>query len=49
MQIIGNQQSRVYHRPDCPGYTATKPKNRRMFNSETEAQAAGYQLAGNCP
>lgn len=49
MQIIGNQQSHVYHRPDCPGYTATKPKNRRMFNTEAEAQAVGYHLAGNCP
>lgn len=47
-QIIGNQQSHVYHRPDCPGYTATKPKNRKMFQSVEEAEAAGYRLAGNC-
>lgn len=48
-QIIGNRRSLHYHRPDCPGYTATKPKNRRMFNSEAEAEAAGYHRAGNCP
>ena len=45
-RIIGNEQSRVYHRPDCPSYTATKPKNRRMFGSVLEAEAAGYRLAG---
>jgi len=48
-QIIGNRLSHHYHRPDCPGYTATKPKNRRMFNSDSEAEAAGYHRAENCP
>lgn len=47
--IIGNKNSHVYHRPDCPNYTATAPKNRRVFNSKEEAEKAGYQLAGNCP
>lgn len=49
MPIIGNRKSHVYHRPDCPSYTATKPENRVMFNSEAEAEAAGYHRAGNCP
>jgi len=48
-QIIGNRPSYHYHRPDCPGYTATKPKNRQMFYSEAEAEAAGYHRAENCP
>lgn len=47
--IIGNKKSHVYHRPDCPSYTATAPKNRRVFNTEVEAEKAGYKLAGNCP
>ena len=47
--IIGNRNSHVYHRPDCPNYTATAPKNRVMFNSEAEAVAAGYNRARNCP
>ena len=47
--IIGNRNSHVYHRPDCPNYTATAPKNRVMFNSAAEAEAAGYRVAGNCP
>lgn len=49
MPIIGNRNSHVYHRPDCPNYTATAPKNRVIFNSEAEAEAAGYRRARNCP
>ena len=49
MAIIGNRHSQVYHRPDCPNYTATAPKNRVMFNSEAEAEAAGFHRARNCP
>jgi micrococcal nuclease len=30
IQIIGNRQSKIYQRPDCPSYTATAPKNRVM-------------------
>jgi micrococcal nuclease len=47
--VIGNRRSRVYHRADCPGYQAVSPQNRIPFDSEREAQAAGYRLAGNCP
>lgn len=47
--IIGNRHSQVYHRPDCPNYTSTAPKNRVLFTSEAEAEAAGYHRARNCP
>ena len=47
--IIGNRNSQVYHRRDCPNYTATAPKNRVLFTSEAEAEAAGYRRARNCP
>jgi len=46
--IIANKKSHIYQRPDCPNYTATAPKNRIMFNSPAEAEAAGYRLAKNC-
>ena len=46
--IIGNRHSHVYHRPDCPNYTSTAPKNRVLFTSEAEAEAAGYHQARNC-
>ena len=49
MAIIGNRNSQVYHRRDCPNYTATAPKNRVLFTSEAEAEAAGYRRARNCP
>ena len=48
-QIIGNRNSHIYHRPDCPSYTSTKPKNRVIFGNAAEAEAAGYRLAANCP
>lgn len=47
--IIGNQDSHLYHRPDCPSYEQIASENRVEFASETEAEAAGYRLAGNCP
>jgi len=47
--IIGNQNSKMYHRPGCPGYAKITPENRVPFASEEEAQAAGYRVAGNCP
>lgn len=49
MQIIGNRNSQIYHRPECPSYMTTKPENRVMFNSAAEAEAAWYHRAGNCP
>jgi endonuclease YncB( thermonuclease family) len=48
IQIIGNRQSKIYQRPDCPNYTATSPKNRVMFNSAKEAEQAGYRVAKTC-
>jgi len=47
--IIGNRKSKIYHRPDCPGYEQVSSENRVPFMSQQEAQAAGYRLAGNCP
>lgn len=47
--IIGNRNSRKYHRPDCPGYRDMAEKNRVFFKSVEEAEAAGYKRAGNCP
>lgn len=47
--VIGNRKSHIYHRPDCPNYSQIAPKNRVAFNSATEAEEAGYRVAGNCP
>lgn len=47
--IIGNSNSKKYHRPDCSGYRDMAEKNRVFFQSVAEAEAAGYKRAGNCP
>jgi len=47
--IIGNRKSQVYHLSvGCPSYGQVSPKNQITFDSESEAQAAGYRKAGNC-
>jgi deoxyribonuclease-1 len=46
--MIGNRKSKIYHRPDCPGYDQVSVQNRVPFMSEQDAQVAGYRLAGNC-
>ena len=47
--IIGNRKSQIYHLSmGCPGYAQVSAKNQIAFDSEPEAQAAGYRKAGNC-
>jgi endonuclease YncB( thermonuclease family)/methylphosphotriester-DNA--protein-cysteine methyltransferase len=47
--IVGNRNSKKYHRPDCPGYRDMAERNRVFFKTVDEAEAAGYKRAGNCP
>ena len=47
--MIGNRQSKIYHRPNCPGYNQVSSQNRAPFRDDAEARAAGYRVAGNCP
>jgi len=46
--IIGNRNSHIYHLPGCPGYGALKEKNEVYFESEEQAEHAGYRRAKNC-
>jgi competence protein ComEC len=39
--VIGNRNSKVYHRPDCRGLP--KPQNQVRFRSAQEAERAGYR------
>ena len=48
-QIIGNRNSKIYHLPNCPDYSKVSERNRVRFETEAEAQAAGYRKARNCP
>jgi hypothetical protein len=47
-EVIGNKNSKKYHLQGCPGYSQVGEKNRVMFKSAAEAEAAGYMKAGNC-
>lgn len=47
--VIGNVKSKAYHRSDCPGYRDMAEANRVFFKTVSEAEAAGYRRAGNCP
>ncbi|MFO9748030.1 MULTISPECIES: endonuclease [Providencia] len=47
-QVKGNRNSHKYHLSHCSGFKTTADKNAVMFVDESAAQAAGYELAGNC-
>jgi endonuclease/exonuclease/phosphatase family metal-dependent hydrolase len=43
---------KLYHLPACPSYAEVRiepERGERLFASESEARAAGFQKAGNCP
>ena len=40
--------SKKYHYSWCASASKIKEENKFWFNSEKEAEAAGYTLAGNC-
>lgn len=49
---ISAKGKKLYHRPDCPSYAATRideSRGERFFATEAEAQAAGWTRAPNCP
>jgi methylphosphotriester-DNA--protein-cysteine methyltransferase len=48
-EVIGNKNSKIYHRPDCPGYNGVSEKNQVKFKTVAEAEAAGFRAAKNCP
>lgn len=46
-KIWGNPRSRVYHVPGQASYHSGNPQNRVFFDSEAQAQQAGYRKASN--
>lgn len=47
--VIGNKNSQIYHvRGRCPDADRVGERNRVAFESEAQAQAAGFRRAGNC-
>ena len=47
-EILGNRNSKIYHWPGCPGYDKVAEKNRIMFKTRADAEAAGFRAAKNC-
>ncbi|PJE50931.1 MAG: hypothetical protein COV29_01485 [Candidatus Yanofskybacteria bacterium CG10_big_fil_rev_8_21_14_0_10_36_16] len=48
IQVVVSKNSDRYHFPWCPSMAKIKEENKIFFKNETEAQKAGYVLAGNC-
>ncbi len=46
--VSKNSKNKVYHYSWCSGASRIADKNKVIFNTEREAIAAGYTLAGNC-
>jgi len=46
-KIIGNKNSKIYHLPGSASYNKISETNRVYFNTEADAQKAGYRKAKN--
>lgn len=47
-RIVASRNGTRYYFPWCSGLNRIKEENKIFFNSEKEAQGAGYTLAANC-
>lgn len=47
-QFVGSVNGNKYHLPDCSSAKKIILQNQIWFNSEEEAQKAGYVKCGNC-
>lgn len=46
--VLGNNNSKIYHLAHCPGFSQVSVKNQRWFQSAKEAEQAGFRKAKNC-
>jgi hypothetical protein len=46
--VLANSHTKEYFLPQCRGYAATKNQYRVPFDSEADAEKAGYKRADNC-
>jgi len=46
--IVASKNGVAYYLPGCGGSSRILDKNKVYFSTETEAQSAGYRIAGNC-
>lgn len=48
-QYVGSKNSDKYHALWCSGAERISEENKIWFDSKVDAEAAGYEPAGNCP
>ncbi|MEZ4195572.1 MAG: hypothetical protein R3B53_04265 [Candidatus Paceibacterota bacterium] len=47
--LVASKAGTKYHLATCPGAKQIKPDNVIYFETQVEAEAAGYTKAANCP
>jgi Metal binding domain of Ada len=47
--LVASKTGTKYHLTNCGGAKQIKPENKIFFSSRSEAEAAGYKPAANCP
>lgn len=47
--VVASKSGTKYHLPTCPGAKQIKEENKLFFATISEAEAAGYKRAANCP
>lgn len=45
---VASKSGKAYHLPWCPGAQRIKAENKIWFDTKEQAEAVGYQPAGNC-
>jgi methylphosphotriester-DNA--protein-cysteine methyltransferase len=46
--VIGNKSSHVFHKPGCTNGAKILEKNRVLFDTEAEAEKAGFRPGKDC-
>ena len=49
MKFVGSKEGSVYHLLNCPGAKSIRESNKIYFDTQEDAQKAGYKPAANCP
>jgi hypothetical protein len=47
--VVGDARKRIFYAADCESLKTIPEKSRISFNSDQEAEKAGFKRAGNCP
>lgn len=46
--FLGNSRTKLYRKPNCPGYRSVPAKYRVSFSTAAAAERAGFRLPKNC-